>query len=206
MRMRKWWQIYVRTIPLIKIVSDPERNYCSTFNIFQSTTAFLSVVTLTLFKYQPFGHFMRNEASDNQMDGVICFTVCRFLLLYYSFPASWPNAQLIMVSVSVLPERFSLFNSLPFTLTHQCSDNASWVRIALLNGPTDIPDYVQKLSVCSMGRYGDMDWMLKQHREQWEGQNSSRCPPEWEGSISRLQKHGWRMDIDWGSILSTALD
>ncbi len=204
--MSKWWQTYVQTIPLIKSVSDPERNDCSTFNIFQSTTTFLTVVTLKLFKHPPFGHFMRNEASDIQRDGVIFFTVCRFLLLYYSFPASWPNAHLIMVSVSVLPERFSLFNCLPLTLTHQCGDNVFWVRIALLNGPTDIPECVQKLSVCSVGRYGDIDWMLKHHHVQWEGQNSSRCPPEWEGSISRLQNHGWRMDIDWGSILSTALD
>lgn len=99
------------TSSLIKNVLNPEKNYCRTFDIFQSATHFLSVVTLKLwFKYQPCGHFMRNEAADIQMDGVICFNSCRFLLLYYSFSALRPNAWLIMVSISVLPERFSLFN------------------------------------------------------------------------------------------------
>lgn len=102
------------TSSLIKNVLNLERNYCFfklMFDIFQSATDFLSVVTLKLwFKYQPCGHFMRNEAADIQMDGVICFTVCRYLLLFYSFSALRPNAWLIMVSISVLPERFSLFN------------------------------------------------------------------------------------------------
>lgn len=89
--------------------------------------------------------------------------------------------------------------------------SVQWSRIpsldgSSLNGPTDIPEYVQKLSMRSMGWYGNMDWMLKQHREQLEGQNLSSYPLEWEGSISRLQNHGWRMDIERGSILSTALD
>lgn len=101
---------FIWTFSFVKSVSDPERNYGSTFNIFQSATASLLAVMLKLFKYQPFGHFVRNEASDIQMDGVICFTVCRFLLLYYSFPVLRPNVQLIMVSISMLPEWFSLFN------------------------------------------------------------------------------------------------